>query len=63
MSEGLEAEKAVPSRAAPLMSCGRCGGIPSAVAMLDSRHGKAFRMLRCAGCGEISWLENAKSNH
>ena len=41
----------------PLMSCGRCGGIPFSVAMLDSRNGQSFRMVKCAGCEDISWRQ------
>jgi hypothetical protein len=57
VSDGLEIGKAAPPRAAPLMSCGRCGGIPIAVAILDSRKGTSFRMFRCAGCADITWRE------
>jgi hypothetical protein len=42
------------------MSCGRCGGIPAAIAVLDSRNGRSFRMFRCAGCDDISWREERR---
>jgi hypothetical protein len=58
VSNGLETEKAAPPRAAPLMSCGRCDGIPISIAIFDNRNGQSFRIFKCARCDDISWHQD-----
>ena len=38
-------------------TCNHCGGIARPVAILDSRQGKNFRLLRCLSCEQTSWAE------
>jgi len=38
-------------------TCNHCGGIARPVAILDSRQGKSFRLLRCLRCEKASWIE------
>ncbi|WFU34531.1 hypothetical protein QA635_09070 [Bradyrhizobium brasilense] len=35
-------------------ACFRCGGITSAMSILDSRQGKSYRLRRCLGCEKLS---------
>jgi hypothetical protein len=41
----------------PHPTCNHCGGIARPVAILDSRQGKNFRLLRCLRCEKVSWTE------
>ena len=41
----------------PPYTCKQCGGTALPQALLDSRRGKKYRLLRCQGCEELSWSE------
>jgi hypothetical protein len=43
-----------------LPSCKYCGGIAAPMALLDSRQGKSFRLLRCLSCEKMSWSEDGE---
>ncbi|WP_155258697.1 hypothetical protein [Bradyrhizobium elkanii] len=38
-------------------ACFRCGGVASAMSILDSRQGKSYRLRRCVSCEKLSWAE------
>lgn len=37
--------------------CNHCGGTARPLALLDSRQGKNFRLMRCSDCNKMSWTE------
>jgi len=41
-----------------LHACTRCAGLCSSLSILDSRGGKAYRLFKCTGCGDLSWTED-----
>ena len=44
-------------RIPPFLSCKYCGCIATPMAILDSRQGKHYRLVRCAACERMSWDE------
>jgi hypothetical protein len=37
--------------------CKQCGALTVPMPILDSRHGKTYRLLRCVSCEKMSWNE------
>jgi hypothetical protein len=38
--------------------CKHCGGMAARMAILDSRLGKNYSLLRCLSCEKLSWTED-----
>ena len=57
MSDGPDAGDAPERRTPNHYQCDRCGGALGSMALLDSRQGKYYRLIRCTRCETVSWTE------
>ena len=56
MAAEVTTEKKAPQWAPQSLPCSQCGQRMSALAILDSRKGKPFRLFRCGACEATSWV-------
>ena len=57
MTDELDTGDAEQRRPPPQHPCKQCGGITAPQALLDSRQGKNYRLVRCLGCEKLDWAE------
>jgi hypothetical protein len=55
--DGLAANNAKQPPAPKPYSCTHCGGMGWPMPVLDTRQGRAFRLIRCFTCQKLDWSE------